>query len=270
MKGKEENQNTVRLSTDNKGYDHYGWRPSSSVPPAQTVEGQGRGQSGGHRAYASTHHQQWDAAGRGIRAEGGYRLLYPSHKRTWTVSPVNCGRKKKETGEKEGGEEGRDKGSPWGQDKIQHGRLAQEQQAERHPRVRAFRPSRNSRIPRWRYVWVRTVSDTGDSPYAAGGEEDGERVIVERDGGRQYLPFKKSIFFWRSGRYLWPRGKGGNQQGCRPGAVDRTNDGAWTWAARPGVNKGTHKHIRKWRSPSDQLCIFGEKKKLTGNSILKH
>ncbi len=59
MKGKEENQNTVRLSTDNKDVTITDVKAQlERTPPAQAGGGTGRGQSGGHRAYASTHHQQ--------------------------------------------------------------------------------------------------------------------------------------------------------------------------------------------------------------------
>lgn len=58
MKGKEENQNTVRLSTDNKDVTITDVKAQLERTPAQAGGGTGRGQSGGHRAYASTHHQQ--------------------------------------------------------------------------------------------------------------------------------------------------------------------------------------------------------------------
>ena len=61
MKGKEENQNTVRLSTDNKDVTITDVKAQlERTPLRKQAEGQG---------------------GRGIRAEGGYRLLYPSHTR---------------------------------------------------------------------------------------------------------------------------------------------------------------------------------------------
>lgn len=59
MKGKEENQNTVRLSTDNKDVTITDVKAQlERTPLRKQAEGTGRGQSGGHRAYASTHHQQ--------------------------------------------------------------------------------------------------------------------------------------------------------------------------------------------------------------------
>ena len=62
-----------------------------------------------------------------------------------------------------------------------------------------------------------------DSPvYGEVRKMDGERVIVEIgtvNVGGNILPFKKSIFFWRNGRYLYVPGnaKAEINKGCQRG-----------------------------------------------------
>ena len=79
MKGKEENQNTVRLSTDNKDVTITDVKAQLERTPLRK---QAEGQGGDNPVDIERMRQLIiNAAGRGIRAEGGYRLLYPSHTR---------------------------------------------------------------------------------------------------------------------------------------------------------------------------------------------
>ena len=82
MKGKEENQNTVRLSTDNKDVTITDVKAQlERTPLRKQAEGQGGDNPVDIERMRQLIINSEMPPERGIRAEGGYRLLYPSHTR---------------------------------------------------------------------------------------------------------------------------------------------------------------------------------------------
>ena len=138
MKGKEENQNTVRLSTDNKDVTITDVKAQLERTPLRK---QAEGQGGDNPVDIERMRQliinseMLPEEEYGRKADTASYIL-PTQENLDSITR-ELRKKKKRKQEKKKVEK---------KEEIQHGRLAQEQQAERHPRVRAFRPGRDGRI----------------------------------------------------------------------------------------------------------------------------
>ena len=141
MKGKEENQNTVRLSTDNKDVTITDVKAQLERTPLRK---QAEGQGGDNpvdiermrQLIINSEMPPEEEYGR--KADTASYISFP-HKRTWTVSPVNCGRRKK----------GNRRKRRWRRRKRQRKPLRQGQDSIRSPCTRAAggTPSARTCIP---------------------------------------------------------------------------------------------------------------------------
>ena len=140
MKGKEENQNTVRLSTDNKDVTITDVKAQLERTPLRK---QAEGQGGDNPVDIERMRQLIINSEMPPEEEYGRKadtapISFP-HKRTWTVSPVNCGRRKK----------GNRRKRRWRRRKRQRKPLRQGQDSTRSPCTRAAggTPSARTCIP---------------------------------------------------------------------------------------------------------------------------
>ena len=144
---KGENQNTVRLSTDNKDVTITDVKAQlRRTPPAQAGGGTGQGTipvdiERMRQLIINSEMPPEEEYGRKADTAS---ISFPQENLDSITRELR--KKKKKQEKKKVGEEGRDKGSPSGRDKIQHGRLAQEQQAERHPHYVHSDQGRDGRI----------------------------------------------------------------------------------------------------------------------------
>ena len=147
MKGKEENQNTVRLSTDNKDVTITDVKAQLERTPLRK---QAEGQGGDNPVDIERMRQLIINSEMPPEEEYGRKAdtasyILPTQENLDSITR-ELRKKKKGNRRKRRWRRRKRQRKPSGKDKIQYGRLAQEQQAERHPRVRAFRPGRDGRI----------------------------------------------------------------------------------------------------------------------------
>ena len=114
MKGKEENQNTVRLSTDNKDVTITDVKAQLERTPLRK---QAEGQGGDNPVDIERMRQLIINSEMPPEEEYGRKAdtasyILPTQENLDSITRELRKKEKKETGEKEGGEEGRDKGSP--------------------------------------------------------------------------------------------------------------------------------------------------------------